>query len=69
MDTIEPPFRSKSPDPIAAPATDDPTFPYRRKLANMSDAVMLRVMEMEAAGKALLESAKKLRAAVMAATE
>ena len=54
--------------PADAPDTTDPTFPYRRKQANLCDAVMMRVVEMEAAGKAMLESAKKLRAAVVANT-
>ncbi len=46
----------------------DPTFDIRRKQANLCDAVMMRVVEMEAAGKAMLEAAKKLRAAVVANT-
>lgn len=51
-----------------APDTSDPTFDIRRKQANLCDAVMLRVIEMETAGHALLEAAKKLRAAVVANT-
>lgn len=52
-----------------APADQtDPTFDIRRKQANLCEAVMLRVIELETAGKAMLESAKKLRAAVMANT-
>lgn len=69
MDTIEPPFRSKAPPPVAAPAVDDPTFAYRRKLANMCETVMLRVVELEESADRMKEAAKKLRAAVMAATE
>lgn len=45
--------------PASAPDTSDPTFDIRRKQANLCEAVMLRVM---------LESAKKLRAAVLANT-
>lgn len=56
------------PEPIAPPNVDDPTFAIRRKQANLCEAVMLRVVEMEAAGNALLEAAKKLRAAVVANT-
>ena len=55
-------------EPVAAPAVDDPTFAIRRKQANLCEAVMLRVVELETAGNAMLESAKKLRAAVMANT-
>lgn len=54
--------------PAAAPDTSDPTFEIRRKQANLCEAVMLRVIELETAGKAMLESAKKLRAAVLANT-
>lgn len=66
--TIERPIRSKLAPPPAAPDTTDPTFEIRRKQANLCEAVMLRVIELETAGKAMLESAKKLRAAVMANT-
>ncbi len=70
---------SKRRDDAAAPATptgingtatavSDPTFDLRRKPANLCEAVMLRVFEMEAAGNAMLEAAKKLRAAVLANT-
>jgi hypothetical protein len=55
-------------EPVASVDTTDPTFPYRRSLANISEAVMMRVVEMEAAGNAMLEAAKKLRAAVVANT-
>lgn len=68
MSSVEPPFRSELPPPIAPPCVDDPTFAIRRKQANLCEAVMLRVIELETAGKAMLESAKKLRAAVMANT-
>lgn len=54
--------------PAPTPDTSDPTFDIRRKQANLCEAVMLRVIELETAGKAMLESAKKLRAAVMANT-
>lgn len=71
MDTIESELRqirSKTPDPIGPPAVSDPTFDIRRRQANLCEAVMLRVIELEAAGNAMLESAKKLRAAVVANT-
>lgn len=54
--------------PAPTPDTSDPTFELRRKQANLCEAVMLRVIEMEAAGNAMLEAAKKLRAAVLANT-
>lgn len=54
--------------PAPTPDTTDPTFELRRKQANLCEAVMLRVIELETAGKAMLESAKKLRAAVLANT-
>lgn len=54
--------------PAPAPDTSDPTFDIRRKQANLCEAVMLRVIELETAGKEMLESAKKLRAAVLANT-
>ncbi len=54
---------------IAAPAdTTDPTFDIRRKQANLAEAVMLRVFEIEAQAAALTETAKKLRACVLANT-
>jgi len=68
MSTVEPPFRSKPPEPIAAPAVDDPTFDIRRKQANLCEAVMQRVVEMEEEAERLKEIAKKLRAAVVANT-
>ena len=49
-------------------AVSDPTFDIRRKQANLCEAVMLRVIELETAGNAMLEAAKKLRAAVVANT-
>lgn len=58
-----------------ATVVSDPTFPYRRSLANIAEATMMRVVELETeAGKladqskALTEIAKKLRAAVVANT-
>jgi hypothetical protein len=68
MSTNELPFRSQPPEPIAAPAVDDPTFQYRRKLANICEATMIRVVELEDEAKRLTEIAKKLRAAVVANT-
>jgi hypothetical protein len=68
MSTVEPPFRSKSPEPIAGPAVTDPTFDLRRKQANLCEAVMFRVFDLEAQAAALTETAKKLRAAVLANT-
>lgn len=54
--------------PVVADAGDDPTREIRRKQANLCEATMMRVVEMEAAGNAILEAAKKLRAAVVANT-
>ena len=51
-----------------APATSDPTFDLRRKQANLCEAVMVRVFDLEAQAKELTEIAKKLRAAVVANT-
>lgn len=52
-----------------APADDaDPTFNIRRKQANLCDAVMMRVVELEREAASLTEIAKKLRAAVVANT-
>jgi hypothetical protein len=67
-DDSEPPFRSKSPEPIGAPAVDDPTFDVRRRQANLCEAVMQRVVELEEGAARMLEIAKKLRAAVVANT-
>jgi hypothetical protein len=50
------------------PDETDPTRDIRKKQANLCDAVMMRVVEMETAAAALLEAAKKLRAAVVANT-
>ncbi len=55
------------PDTNAPPATD-PTFDLRRKQANLAEAVMVRVFDLEAQAAALTETAKKLRAAVLANT-
>lgn len=68
MSSVEPPFRSKPPGPIAGPAVDDPTFELRRRQANLCEAVMVRVFDLEAQAAALTETAKKLRAAVLANT-
>ncbi len=68
MSTIEPPFRSKSPEPIGAPLADDPNFQLRRRQANLCDAVMQRVFDLEAQAAQLTEIAKKLRACVLANT-
>jgi hypothetical protein len=46
----------------------DPTFDIRRKQANLCDAVMMRVVELEEESKRLADIAKKLRAAVVANT-
>lgn len=54
--------------PVAVPDAADPTFDLRRKQANLAEAVMLRVFEIEAQAAALTETAKKLRAAVLANT-
>jgi hypothetical protein len=58
--------RQAEAQPVAADT--DPTFPYRRGLANMADAVMIRVVELEDEAKRLTDIAKKLRAAVVANT-
>lgn len=55
-------------EPVAVPDTSDPTFDLRRKQANLCEAVMHRVVEIEAEIKRLDEIAKKLRAAVVANT-
>lgn len=75
MSTTELPFRSELPGPVAAPDTSDPTFRYRRSLANIAEATMMRVVELESHAKqltdeatALTDIAKKLRAAVVANT-
>lgn len=60
--------KRRAAEPAPTPDTTDPTFELRRKQANLCEAVMLRVIELETAGKAMLESAKKLRAAVLANT-
>jgi hypothetical protein len=53
----------------AVPADEtDPTFVYRRKLATITEATMIRVVELEEEAKRLTEIAKKLRAAVVANT-
>lgn len=56
------------PNTNSVPDAVDPTRPIRAKQANLCDAVMMRVVEMEAAGNAILEAAKKLLAAVVANT-
>lgn len=53
---------------VGGPALTDPTFDIRRKQANLCDAVMQRVFDLEAQAAALTEIAKKLRAAVLANT-
>ena len=51
----------------ALPADEtDPTFAYRRKLANICEATMMRVVELEREAASLIEIAKKLRAVVVA---
>jgi hypothetical protein len=49
-------------------AATDPTFDLRRRQANLCEAVMIRVFELEAQAAVLTETAKKLRAAVLANT-
>jgi hypothetical protein len=58
--------QAETPAPVGN--TDDPTFDIRRKQANLCEAVMIRVVELEEEAKLLTETAKKLRAAVMANT-
>lgn len=50
------------------PDETDPTRDIRKKQANLCDAVMMRVVEIEEEAKRLTEIAKKLRAAVVANT-
>lgn len=54
--------------PAPTPDTTDPTFDIRRKQANLCEATMMRVVEIEEEAKRLTEIAKKLRAAVVANT-
>jgi hypothetical protein len=62
--------------PVAKPNTKDPTFEIRRKQANLCEAVMRRVVDLEDSKDAPPEElpgivsdvAKKLRAAVVANT-
>lgn len=57
---------AETPAPVAD--TTDPTFDVRRRQANLCEAVMRRVVEIEDEIKRLTEIAKKLRAAVVANT-
>jgi hypothetical protein len=54
--------------PVLAADEIDLTRPIRTKQANLCDAVMMRVVELEDEAKRLAEIAKKLRAAVVANT-
>jgi hypothetical protein len=54
--------------PVMPADETDPTRPIRAKQANLCDAVMMRVVELEEESKRLAEIAKKLRAAVVANT-
>ena len=56
---------TQSPPP---PDAVDPTRAIRSKQANLCDAVMMRVVELEREAASLTEIAKKLRAAVLANT-
>jgi hypothetical protein len=59
----------KQAETLATPPNEaDQEFPYRRKLANICEATMMRVVELEEEAKRLTEIAKKLRAAVVANT-
>jgi hypothetical protein len=60
--------KKQSETPAAPVDETDPTFQYRRKLANICEATMIRVVELEDESKRLAEIAKKLRAAVVANT-
>jgi hypothetical protein len=60
--------KRKAAEPAAPAATSDPTFDIRRRQANLVEATMVRVVELEAQAAALTEIAKKLRAAVVANT-
>ncbi len=62
-------LRATPPRPaVDGPASTDPTFDIRCKQANLCEATMLRVFELEAQAAALTEIAKKLRACVLANT-
>ena len=54
--------------PVVAADDTDPTFNIRRKQANLCDAVIQRVVDLETEAERLTEIAKKLRAAVVANT-
>ncbi len=58
--------QAETPAPVGN--TSDPTFDIRRKQANLCEATMIRVVELEEESKRLAEIAKKLRAAVVANT-
>jgi hypothetical protein len=73
--STEQPIRGVTPPPIAPPNVADPTFEIRRKQANLCEATMMRVVELECHAKqltreaeGLMDIAKKLRAAVVANT-
>ncbi len=61
-------LRAAPPVAVDGPAVTDPTFDLRRKQANLCEATMLRVFELESQAAALIEIAKKLSAAVLANT-
>jgi hypothetical protein len=58
--------QAETPAPVGN--TTDPTFEIRRRQANLVEATMVRVVELEEEAKRLTEIAKKLRAAVVANT-
>jgi hypothetical protein len=58
--------QAETPAPVGN--TADPTFDLRRRQANLCEATMIRVVELEEEAKRLTEIAKKLRAAVVANT-
>jgi hypothetical protein len=55
-------------EPVVVDAGEDPTRDIRRYQANLCEAVMMRVVELEREAASLIEIAKKLRAAVVANT-
>jgi hypothetical protein len=60
--------KRKAAEPVVPADDTDPTRDIRKKQANLCDAVMMRVVELEEESKRLAEIAKKLRAAVVANT-
>lgn len=60
--------KRKAETPVHVDQGEDPTREIRKRQANLCEAVMHRVVELEDEAKRLTEIAKKLRAAVVANT-